>query len=106
MARSAGIVIRVEPETREKLNQIAQDNGVELATELYKVVARIADGELDLLALAGGMAPAKVDIDSKINEAIAPITGEIAYLKKLVASLIESSDGGKIINVGVMPRYV
>lgn len=99
MARSAGIVIRVEPETREKLNQIAQDNGVELATELYKVVARIADGELDLLALAGGMAPAKVDIDSKINEAIAPITGEIAYLKKLVASLIESSDGGKIINV-------
>lgn len=99
MARTAGIVVRVEPSVREKLNQIAQDNGVELATELYKVVSRIADGELDLLALAGGTAPASVDIDTRINEAIAPLAGEVAYLKKLVASLIESSDGGKIINV-------
>ncbi|WP_099239500.1 hypothetical protein [Synechococcus sp. BDU 130192] len=102
MARTAGIVIRVEPETRDRLNQIAQENGVELATELYKVAARIADGELDLLALAGGAAPAPVDINSKINEAIAPalegIEGELSLLKKRLA-LIEENHGGKIINV-------
>lgn len=85
MARTAGIVVRVETKTRDKLNAIAQENGVELATELYKVVSRIADGELDLLALSGGMAPTAVDIDAKIENAITPLREEVEAIKKPLA---------------------